>query len=90
MLLFDLGMLHDAAVDDGPIIHDGGRLTIEKAEEFANRFLAKPKWQFVASFSDFPRSTGMSETTLLPSSSLASLWRLITPVSSTITRPFGW
>ncbi|KAJ1272950.1 hypothetical protein BS78_06G242300 [Paspalum vaginatum] len=54
MLIFDNRELRDAVVDMQPIIHDGGRLSLERSEETSNRFLAIPEWLVALEATDFP------------------------------------
>nr|XP_034585280.1 basic proline-rich protein-like [Setaria viridis] len=54
MLVFDSQMLRDAVVEESPMIHDGGRVTLEKSEEASNRFLTIPQWLVAVSVTGFP------------------------------------
>ncbi|RCV37067.1 hypothetical protein SETIT_8G033200v2 [Setaria italica] len=54
MLVFDSQMLRDAVVEESPIIHDGGRVTLEKSEEASNSFLSILQCLVAVSATGFP------------------------------------
>ncbi|CAL4982690.1 unnamed protein product [Urochloa decumbens] len=53
-LRFDSKAMRDYVVDQSPLLHDEGRIDLERSEEGDNRFQFQPEWLALAAATGFP------------------------------------